>query len=101
MPSPPTALTAFCRLHIDFVSVTFDVPSAGISVPAHVVYVSPIQVNIQVPWELQGQSSAQMKVVLDGDLFGNVVTVPIANYAPQFFTYGSNIADRAGFGTST
>jgi minor extracellular serine protease Vpr len=74
------------------VSVSFDVPSAGISVPAHVVYVSPTQVNIQLPWELQGQSSAQMKVVLDGDLFGNVVTVPIANYAPAFFIYGSNIA---------
>ena len=79
-------------LHIDYVSVTFDVPSAGISVPAHVVYASPTQVNIQLPWELQGQTSAQMKVVLDGDLFGNVVTVPIANFSPSFFTYGSNIA---------
>jgi uncharacterized protein (TIGR03437 family) len=74
------------------VSVTFDVPSANISVPAHVVYVSPTQVNIQLPWELQGQSSAQMKVVIDGDLFGNVVTVPLTNYAPAFFTYGSNVA---------
>ncbi|MGO9260858.1 MAG: S8 family serine peptidase [Bryobacteraceae bacterium] len=79
-------------LQIDFVEVTFDVPSAGISLPAGVVYVSPTQINIQVPWELQGQSSAQMKVVIDGDLFGNVVTVPIGNYNPQFFTYGSDIA---------
>ena len=82
-------------LQIDYVSVTFDVPSASpaISLPAHIVYVSPTQVNIQVPWELQGQSSAQMKVVLDGDLFGNVVTVPLTNYAPAFFTYSTNIAD--------
>jgi uncharacterized protein (TIGR03437 family) len=80
-------------LQIDFVNVTFDVPSAGISVPAHVTYVSPTVIQIQVPWELQGQSSAQMKVVLDGDLFGNVVTVPLNNYAPQFFTNGNNIAD--------
>ncbi|HUK17698.1 MAG TPA: S8 family serine peptidase [Bryobacteraceae bacterium] len=80
-------------LHIDFVTVTFDVPSAGISVPAHLTYVSPGVVQAQVPWELQGQSSAQVKVVLDGDLFGNVVTVPIANAAPQFFTNGNNIAD--------
>ena len=34
-----------------------------------------------------------MKVVLDGDLFGNVVTVPLSSFAPQFFTNGSNIAD--------
>ena len=80
-------------LQIDFVSVTFDVPSANISVPGRMVYVSPTQVNVVVPWELQGQSSAQMKVVLDGDLFGNVVTVPLTNYQPTFFTYGSNIAD--------
>ncbi len=79
-------------LQIDFVSVTCDVPSAGISVPAGVVYVSPTQVNVQLPWELQGQSSVQMKVVIDGDLFSSVVTVPVANYNPQFFTYGSDIA---------
>jgi len=80
-------------LQIDFVSVTFDVPSAGISVPAHLTYVSPTVVQIQVPWELEGQSSAQMKVVIDGDLFGNLVTVPLATYAPEFFTNGNNIAD--------
>lgn len=80
-------------LQLDWVTVTFDVPSAGISVPAGMVYISPTQINIQVPWELQGQSSAQMKVIIDQDLFGNVVTVPLANYAPAFFTYGSNIAD--------
>jgi minor extracellular serine protease Vpr len=79
-------------LHIDYVTVTFDVPSAGISIPAGVTYVSPVQVNVQVPWELQGQSSAQVKVILDQDLFGNVVTVPIANTNPQMFTYGSDIA---------
>jgi uncharacterized protein (TIGR03437 family) len=76
-------------LHIDYVTVSFDVPSAGISVPAHISYVSPTQVNIQVPWELQGQSSAQVKVTLNGDLIGNVVTVPIANAAPSMFVYNS------------
>jgi uncharacterized protein (TIGR03437 family) len=80
-------------MHIDFVNVTFDVPAAGISVPARLTYVSPTVLQIEVPWELQGQSSAQMKVVLDGDLIGNVVTVPLSNYAPQFFTNGNNVAD--------
>ncbi len=78
-------------LQVDYVTVSFDVPSAGISVPGHITYVSPGQVNVQVPWELQGQSSAQMKVTLNGDLIGNVVTVNLANAAPAFFTY-NNIA---------
>jgi uncharacterized protein (TIGR03437 family) len=34
-----------------------------------------------------------MKVVLDGDLFSNVVSVPLNDFAPQFFTNGNNIAD--------
>ncbi len=76
--------TARLPLAIDYVSVSFDVPSASISVPAHVVFVSGGQINAQVPWELQGQTSAQMKVTIDQSP-GNVVTVPIANYAPAFF----------------
>jgi uncharacterized protein (TIGR03437 family) len=80
-------------LQIDFVTVSFDVPSAGISVPGHMTFVSPGVVQLQVPWELQGQSSVQVKVVLDGDLFGNVVTVPLQDTAPQFFTNGTNVAD--------
>jgi minor extracellular serine protease Vpr len=80
-------------LEIDFVTVSFDVPSANISVPGRLTYVSPTVVQIQVPWELQGQSSAQMKVTINGDLFGNVVSVPLSDYAPAFFTNGNNIAD--------
>ncbi|HKE24777.1 MAG TPA: S8 family serine peptidase [Bryobacteraceae bacterium] len=80
-------------LQIDFVTVSFDIPSAGISVPGHLTFVSPGVIQLQVPWELQGQSSAQVKVVLDNDLFGNVVTVPLQDTAPQFFTNGTNVAD--------
>jgi uncharacterized protein (TIGR03437 family) len=72
-------------LTIDGVTVSFDVPSAGISVPGHLVFVSPGQVNVQVPWELQGQSTAQVKVTLDTYSFGNVVTVPVADLSPEFF----------------
>jgi uncharacterized protein (TIGR03437 family) len=87
---PVVAGGAVLPLQIDYVTVSFDVPSAGISVAAHPTYVSPGQVNIQVPWELAGQTSAQMKVTLDGDLIGNVVTVPIAPAAPAFFEYNVN-----------
>jgi minor extracellular serine protease Vpr len=78
--------TARLPLAMDYVNVSFDVPAAGISVPAHIVFVSPGQVNVQVPWELQGRTSAQVKVTIDQSV-GNVVTVPIANYSPEFFQY--------------
>ncbi|HTA71352.1 MAG TPA: S8 family serine peptidase [Bryobacteraceae bacterium] len=81
-------------LSMDQVTVSFDAAATGslpaVSVPGHMVYVSPSQVNIQVPWELQGYSSAKMKVTLFEFGFGNVVTVPIANYTPAMF--GSSIA---------
>jgi minor extracellular serine protease Vpr len=84
--SDTTDVTTTARLPmaIDFVNVSFDVPSAGISAPAHLVFVSAGQINAQVPWELQGQTSAQVKVTLGGN-YSNVLTVPIANFAPAFF----------------
>ena len=75
--------TAILPLSLDYVNVSFDVPSAGISVPGHLNFVSPGQINLQIPWELQGQSSVQVKVI--ADWFSNVVTVPLAAYTPGFF----------------
>jgi uncharacterized protein (TIGR03437 family) len=90
----PTLTTANdLPLVIDGTTVSFDVPSAGISVPGYLTFVSPGQVNVQVPWELAGQSSVQIKVsVDDGSLFGNVVTVPLAQYTPSFFVGNGTIA---------
>jgi uncharacterized protein (TIGR03437 family) len=79
-------------LQVDFTSVSFDVPSAGISVPGYIDFVSPTQVNVWVPWELAGQSSVQMKVNVDEGYWGNVVTVPLATAAPGFFLYNGNVA---------
>ncbi len=79
-------------LTMDGVTVSFDVPSAKISVPGHLTFVSPGQVNVQVPWELQGQTSAQVKVTLYGYSYGNVVSVPLADTAPAFFDIGGGIA---------
>ena len=89
-----SATTIILPLAIDLAMVSFDVPSAGLSVPGHLVYVSPGQVNLQVPWELQGQSSAQVKVTIDMS-YGNVISVPLADYAPAFFEIGGgNVAAR-------
>jgi uncharacterized protein (TIGR03437 family) len=72
-------------MSLDGVTVSFDVPSAKLSLPGRIVFVSPNQVDVQVPWELKGQSSVQMKVTLYEGLFGNVVTVPLSDYSPSFF----------------
>ena len=72
-------------LVIDGVTVSFDVPSADLSYPGHLVFVSPSQVNVQVPWELQGQSSVQVKVTIDTSSFGNVVLAPMSDVSPEFF----------------
>jgi uncharacterized protein (TIGR03437 family) len=56
--------------------------------------VSSGQVNLQVPWELQGQTSAQVKVTLYQYSYGNVVTVPLADYAPALFEGGGSVAAR-------
>lgn len=71
-------------LTIDAVHVTFDVPSVGISVPGRMVFVSPNQVNVQVPWELAGQTSVQVKVGVNYT-DSNVVTVPVADASPGIF----------------
>jgi len=55
--------------------VSFDAPSANISAPGQMVYVSPTQVNVQVPWELQGVNGpVQMKVTLYEYEYGGLYT---------------------------
>jgi minor extracellular serine protease Vpr len=55
-------------------------------------------VNVQVPWELQGQAAAQVKVLIDYT-YGNVVTASLSDYAPAFFetSPGSVAALDAGY----
>lgn len=97
-PTGDLATTAILPLSLDAVSVSFDVPSKGISVPGYLTFVSPTQINLQVPWELQGQSSAQVKVIMDEffgiPFFGTVVTVPLSDYTPAFFEGGGVVAAR-------
>jgi len=81
-----TATTASLPLAIDFVNVSFDVPSAGLSLPGRLYYVSPGLINLQVPWELHGQTSALVKVTIE-DSQGPLFTLPLADYAPAFFVY--------------
>jgi len=65
--------------------VSVSVDAGGVSQPAHIHFVSPGQINVQIPWEFQGQTSAQMKVTLSTFLAGPLVTVPLAPYSPGIF----------------
>ena len=56
------------------------------SLPGRMYYVSPTQINLQVPWELQGQTSALIKVTVE-DSQGSLYTLPLVPYAPAFFDF--------------
>ena len=73
-------------------SVSFD--GGGKSLPGHLHFVGPKQINVQIPWEFQGLSSVQMKVTLYGYLWGSLYTVPLTTYSPGIFavTDGANNA---------
>jgi uncharacterized protein (TIGR03437 family) len=83
---PASYITTNLPLAIAASSVSFDVPSAGISVPGHVSFVGPNQINVQVPWELHGQTSAQVKVINAG-IASLIATLPLSDYAPAAFEY--------------
>jgi uncharacterized protein (TIGR03437 family) len=72
------------------VTVSFDTTNG--SYPGRMVFISPGQVNVQVPWELQGQTSAQVKVTINNYIFGNVVSVPVTDATPSFFETSSGVA---------
>jgi uncharacterized protein (TIGR03437 family) len=62
----------------------------GVRVP--LIHAFPLQVDAQVPWELAGQSQAQLAIVTD-DLNGNTVGVPLAPFSPGLYS-----ADGSGTG---
>jgi uncharacterized protein (TIGR03437 family) len=50
---------------------------------AGLLYASPNQANIQIPWEVAGQSQATLTITRNG--LSQTVTVPVAAYAPGLF----------------
>ena len=85
------APTARLPLAVAYATVSFDVPSAKISAPGHLSFASSGQVNVQVPWELEGQSSALVKVS-NGGRPGSVVTLQLAAAAPGIFEVSKGVA---------
>jgi uncharacterized protein (TIGR03437 family) len=81
--------TGYLPLSLAGVNVSFDVPSAGLSVPGRIIFVSPNQVNVQVPWELRGQTSALVKVNIGGTS-GQLYTAQVADYSPAVYADRNN-----------
>ncbi len=96
--SDVTSLTSVANLPMSWqgVTVSFDVPSANLSLPGSILYVSPTQINVQAPWELKGLPAGtlvSMKATINETEYGNVVTVPVSDVAPSFFeTSAGNVA---------
>ena len=65
-------------------AVAFSFDAGGNSWPGRFFYASPGQLNVQVPWELAGQSSATVKVIINYT-YSATYTLPIASYAPGMF----------------
>jgi uncharacterized protein (TIGR03437 family) len=100
--------TPYLPLSLAGVSVSFDVPGSNIHVPGRLHFVSSGQINVQIPWELKGASSALMKVTLSNSESQNVrtdntelgtfqsqlITLPIATHSPSFFEYKEAASGR-------
>jgi uncharacterized protein (TIGR03437 family) len=63
-----------------FVSFT----DGTVSAPGHIRFVSPTQINVQIPWEFQGHTTVRMFVSINY-LYSNVYTLKLAQYSPGIF----------------
>ena len=68
------------------VSVGFDLPSGRTSYAGRLHFVSATQINVQVPWELQGQTRVNMKISL-GDFSSDIYSLKLNDYSPAMFEY--------------
>jgi hypothetical protein len=75
-------------MNLDGVTVSFDVPGSYDGKPADYngapgfftfVGQAGTQLNVMVPWELQGATSALVKVTVDGIVDSNVLTLPLGD----------------------
>jgi uncharacterized protein (TIGR03437 family) len=76
--------TSYLPLSLSNVSVSFDVPDEQVSVPGRIMVVSAGQINVQIPWELEGFESAFVKVSIGG-LETEPYELPLKSHSPAFF----------------
>lgn len=78
--------TTYLPVSLAGVSVGFDVPGRQLSYPGRIHFVSPGQINVQVPWELAGVPSVDMKVSI-GDFSSAIFRVALNDFSPSVFEY--------------
>jgi uncharacterized protein (TIGR03437 family) len=83
--SDANAVVTTLSLPVSLASVSVSFDGGGLSLPGHIHFVSPGQINVQIPWEFQGQSSVQMKVTAGSFLWSRLYTVPLGTYSPGVF----------------
>jgi uncharacterized protein (TIGR03437 family) len=89
--------TLYLPYSLSAVSVSFYAGDGSSDWPGRLWYVSPGQINVQIPWELEGQTSAKMAVNIGSA--SAVVTIPIASFAPAMFeSNGLAIAQDQHYG---
>jgi uncharacterized protein (TIGR03437 family) len=89
--APQAASTLSLPYSLSTVSVGFF--AANGRFPGRMQFVSPGQVNVQIPWELAGQTSAQF-VLNSGFTPSDPVTIPLARSSPGVFSNGTAILDE-------
>jgi minor extracellular serine protease Vpr len=86
-----TSLESTLSLPVSLATTSVSFDGGGISLPGHIHFVSPGQINVQIPWEFQGQSSVEMKVstpyATTAYVSGATNTVPLGTYSPAIFYY--------------
>jgi uncharacterized protein (TIGR03437 family) len=83
------------HLPVALSSVAVSVDADGVSLPAKLHFISPGQVNAQIPWEFAGKQSVKVKIWSDY-FASNVMTVPLAQYAPGIFEVSGLAAAQNG-----
>lgn len=68
------------------VNVSLDSRDRAVSEPGALLFVSPQQLNLQIPWEFAGKPSAVVKVNL-GDISTEVREVALNTHSPGLFQY--------------
>jgi uncharacterized protein (TIGR03437 family) len=91
-PALSSVKTPWLPYSLAGVSVSFDVPGR-FSLPGRLHFVSENQINVQIPWELQGQTSVQMKVSI-GNYSSALYTVPLNDFSPGLFEYTESSSGR-------
>jgi uncharacterized protein (TIGR03437 family) len=69
-------------------SVSFDHPDAGLSIPGRLFFISPGQLNVQIPWEFAGLPFALVKIRIN-DSASAVYRLELSDYSPGIFEYES------------